>query len=299
MSILIDRNTKVLIQGITGKEASRACRFMLDYGTKVLCGVTPGKGGEVVEGVPVFHSVGEALASFPEVNCAMISVPPASSWDAVHEAIEHDISLINVMTETIPVHDSAKMLARAREKNVRVVGPASVGIISPGKGKVGFIGGPTNQSFTPGPVGILSKSGGMCSETALTLSSAGIGQSTVVGIGGDVIVGSTFSDLIELFETDPETKVIVLYGEIGGTYEQEAAAALKSGKCTKPVIAFISGKFASTIRHIPLGHAGAIIEGDLGTRESKIESLRDAGVHVVEVHHEIATKVKEILSCES
>ncbi len=295
MSILVDQNTKVLIQGITGKEASRACRFMLDYGTKVLCGVTPGKGGEMVEGVPVYHSVSEALEHFPEVNCAMISVPPASSWDAVAEAIEHNIPLINIMTETIPIHDSAKMLARAREKNIRLVGPASVGIMSPGKAKVGFIGGPTNQSFTPGPVGIISKSGGMCSETALELTHAGIGQSTVVGIGGDVIIGSTFVDLLELFEEDIETKIIVLYGEIGGTYEQDVALCVKNGKCTKPVVAFISGKFAGMIRHIPLGHAGAIIEGDLGTREAKIESLQKAGVHVVDVHNEIAPLVKNIL----
>ncbi len=295
MSILVDEKTKVLVQGITGKQGALATKEMLDYGTKVLCGVTPGKGNQEVHGIPVYNTIKEALAEYNDVNATIISVPPFNAKDAAFEAISNEIPLINLITEQIPIHDTAKILAYAKKNNVRIVGPSSIGIISPGKSKIGYIGGSTNKSFMPGNIGIISKSGGMCSETALILKQKNIGQSTVVGIGGDVLLGTDFVDALKLFENDKETKAIVLFGEIGGTYEEDAAQYIIETKYEKPVIAFISGRFTSMFPNITLGHAGAIIEGNKGTRENKIKELKKAGVIIAEVHHEIADLVKEVL----
>ncbi|MBI1984862.1 MAG: succinate--CoA ligase subunit alpha, partial [Candidatus Wildermuthbacteria bacterium] len=261
MAILIDENTKALIQGITGKEGSRACREMVAYGTKVLAGVTPGKGGmKTEEGVPVFNSVKEALSQFPEINAALAVVPAKFVFGAVKEAIEADIPLINVITEKVPVADVSQMIQLAREKNVALVGPSSVGIISPGKAKIGSIGSSEaiNTIFTPGSVGVISKSGGMTAEISRILSEAGLGQSTVVGIGGDLLIGSDFYDIALEFEHDGQTKAVVIFGEVGGTYEEKLAEAVLQGKITKPVIALIAGRFAETLpQDTVLGHAGA------------------------------------------
>ncbi len=295
MSILVDKNTKVMVQGITGNEGRKAVKEMLSYGAKVICGVTPGKGGQTVENRPVYNSVKEALQKHPEVNATTIYVPPFAGKAAALEAIENKIPLVNIITEQIPIHDSAKIIAAARKNNVTVVGPSSIGIISPGKSKIGSIGGDSNRAYSAGNIGVISKSGGMASETSLLLKKAGLGQSTVVGIGGDVLAGSTFADILRLFEKDEETKAVVIFGEIGGTYEEDAAELIKEGGFTKPVVAFISGKFAAGLEHVSLGHAGAIVEGSKGTRDNKVKALKEAGVLVAEVHHELVDLVKKVL----
>lgn len=282
MAILVDQNTKSLIQGITGKEGSKAAEQMLAYGTKVLAGVTPGKGGQEVFGLPVFNTVSEALEKFPEINTTSVCVPAAFAKSAMLEAIENKIPLIHVLTEHVPIYDTAFCFAKAQKEEVRIVGPSSIGIISPGLAKLGSIGGSDpNFSYSPGDIGIISKSGGMTSELSFILKKAGLGVSTAVGIGGDLIIGSTFSDLFPLFEKDDKTKAVIIFGEVGGTYEEQAAEAVAEGKIKKKVLAFISGLFAETLpSDLALGHAGAIIEKGKADRKSKVEALEKAGVLV-------------------
>lgn len=284
MAILISDKTNVLVQGITGKEGLKAAIAMRDYGTTVLAGVTPGKGGQTVEQFPVFNTVKEAKERFPEMNTSVLYVPAFAVFDAALEAIEAGIPLINIITEHVPVRDTAILYATARDRKVQIIGPNSIGVIAPSYGKIGSIGGFTpERSYSKGPIGIISKSGGMCSEISHMLTSHGIGQSTVVGIGGDRIVGTTFADLLPAFEEDSQTKAVILYGEIGGTYEQEAAELVRTKKFTKPLIACVSGQFAETLpQGLHLGHAGAIIEQFGGTRAAKVEALRSAGAHVIE-----------------
>jgi len=297
MSILVDKNTKVLVQGATGKEGQRGITQMINYGTKVLAGVTPGKGGQKVEGIPVFDTVKEAVDKFPEINTSFICVPKMAAKDAILEAIYYDIPLINVLTEHLPISDAAYTVASAKEKNIRIVGPSSIGIISPGKAKLGSIGGSEpNFSFTIGDVGVISKSGGMASEISFILKKEGLGQSTAIGVGGDMIVGSTFADLLEIFEKDEETKAVVLFGEHGGTYEEEAAEFIKAKKFTKPVAAFISGLFAEMLPHgQSLGHAGAIIEAGKGHRDDKVRALESAGVAIAEIPDDLPKLIKKMV----
>jgi succinyl-CoA synthetase alpha subunit len=289
MAILVTEKTKVLIQGITGKEGSKVALQMQNYGTKVLAGVTPGKGGQEVHGIPVYNTVEEALENHPGINTSFIAVPHFAAFEAVKEAVEAKIPLINILTEHIPIQDTAKAIALAREAGVRIVGPSSIGIISPGIGKVGSIGGDDPRGvFRKGSVGVISKSGGMASEVSWILTKNGMGQSTVIGIGGDILVGSAFSDLMEEFEKDPQTESLVLFGEIGGTYEEEAAELIKSGGFTKKVVAFISGLFAETLPSgTKLGHAGAIVYGEKGSYKSKINALKEAGVKIAKTPDEI------------
>ena len=323
MAILVTEKTKVLIQGITGKEGSKVALQMKNYQTKVLAGVTPGKGGQEVHGVPVYNSVAEALENHPGINTSFIAVPNFAAYGAMEEAINAKIQLINVLTEHIPIQDTAKAIALARKyssvipteskgrvegshstesgvrdsstpirsarNDIKIVGPSSIGIISPGIGKVGSIGGDDPRGvYSKGSVGVISKSGGMASEVSWILTKNGIGQSTVIGIGGDILVGSTFADLMEEFEKDEQTKAVVLFGEIGGTYEEEAAEMIKSGKFTKKVVAFISGLFAETLpQGTKLGHAGAIVYGEKGSYKSKINSLKEAGVMIAKTPDEI------------
>lgn len=299
MAILIDENTRVVIQGITGREGVKTSKQMMDYGTKISCGVTPGKGGKEVNGLKVFDSVKEAMEFDPTINTSVVYVPPFMVFDAVIEAIKNGIKLIVVITENVPIKDSAKMLEIAKNYNARIVGPSSIGVMTVGVCKVGSIGGYDNSSFSKGRIGILSKSGGMCSETALILSQIGIGQSTVLGIGGDVIAGSTFVDLLELYEQDPETDAVCIYGEIGGKYEEQIANHVKAGKIKKPVIAYISGKFAETMpKTLSLGHVGAIVEKGSDSADYKRNVLREAGVYVADFHHEIPSLVKKALGIE-
>ncbi len=294
MSILTTDKTRVLVQGITGKEGSKVALQMQNYGTRVLAGVTPGKGGQEVHGIPVYNSVQEALENHLGINTSLISVPNFAVLEAAKEAVVAQIPLINIFTEHVPIQDTAKIIALARQSNVRVVGPSSMGIISPGVGKVGQIGGEDPRGvFRKGNIGVISKSGGMASEVSWILTQAGMGQSTVVGIGGDILVGSTFADLMEDFEKDSQTKAVVLFGEIGGTYEEDAAEFIKSGKFTKKTVAFISGLFAETLPSgTKLGHAGAIIYGEKGSYKSKINSLESAGVKIAKTPDEIPDLLK-------
>ncbi len=283
MSILIDSSTRLLIQGITGKEGMRSLQWAQNYNTTVVAGVTPGKGGQEVEGIPVYNSVAEAVAAHPEINATSIYAPPRFVRAAALEAIAADIPLIHIIGEEVPVRDTVEILTAAQEKNIRVVGPSSIGIISPGKAKLGSIGGNDNSQFSPGSIAIVSKSGGMSSEVALLLTAHGYGQSTVIGIGGNQIIGTTYSDVVEQLESDHDTQAVIIIGEIGGLYEEQLAEKLLSIPDHKPYIAFISGRFAETLpQGMSFGHAGAIVDKHVGTRENKIEQLKKAGAQIAD-----------------
>jgi len=296
MSILINENTKVLVQGITGREASEKIPEMIEYGTDVVAGVTPGKAGEEVARVPVYDTVKEALDHHPEINASLIYVPPFAAKDAAMEAMENDIELLNIITERIPTKDAWEIYEKAEHKDITVVGPTSVGIITSGEAKIGPIGGNEPEKvYKPGKVGVISKSGGMTTETSWVIRQAGYGISTAAGLGGDVIAGTTFEDALKMFEEDDQTEAVVMYGELGGTYEEKAAELLEKGKFTKPLIAFIAGKFTENMPSKKYGHAGAIIRGERGTPSGKEKALEEAGAHVVKVHHKIGEKLDEIL----
>ncbi len=303
MGILISEHTRVLVQGITGREASKVTKEMLDYGTKVVAGVTPGKGGQEVHGVPVYNTLKEALNEHPEINAVLTYVPPLAVKDAVFEALEYNIPFINIITERVPLLDAAQIYAYARTKPAtRIVGPTSVGVINPGaRVKVGPIGGVNvDRVYRPGSVGVISKSGGMTTETSWIIRQAGYGISTAMGIGGDFIKGSTFVDLVPLFFNDPQTKAIVIFGEPGGGDEEALAEYLEKYGIQKPIIAFIAGRF---VDHMPqgvqFGHAGAIVERGMGSPAKKIGALRRAGVLVAEVQHEIGALLKDVLGPET
>lgn len=299
MSILLDKNSTCLIQGITGKQGTSIAEDMLSYnnGVQLVAGVTPGKGGQEVHKVPVYNTVADAKASHKDINVTLISTPPAFTKSAILEAIENLIPLIVVLTEGLPMLDTAHCIAEARVRGLHIVGPASIGIITPGVGKVGVIfGSNPNEIVDKGDIGLISKSGGMTAELALILKNGGFGVSTALSIGGDVLAGSTYADILKLFEKDDSTRAVVMYGELGGTYEEQAAEVLASGEFTKPLAVFIAGKFAES--HLPqghqLGHAGAIIEGERGTTKSKITALKKAGAHVVEVPYDIPDVLKSL-----
>jgi succinyl-CoA synthetase alpha subunit len=296
MSIFVDKDTKVLVQGITGREASEKVPEMLEYGTDIVAGVTPGKGGQEVEGVPVYDTVAEAVDEHPEINTSLVYVPPFAAKDAIFEALENRIKTLNVITERIPTRDAWKIYQRVEEEDATLVGPTSVGIITPGECKLGPIGGNEPEKvYEPGKVGVISKSGGMTTETSWVVRQAGYGVSTAAGLGGDVIAGTTFEDALRKFEEDDQTEAVVMFGELGGTYEEKAAELLEQGEFTKPLIAYITGKFTEDMPEKKYGHAGAIIRGDRGKPSNKEEKLQEAGAHVVDVHHEIGEKLEEIL----
>lgn len=276
MSILVDENTRLIIQGITGREGTFHCEQMLQYGTKVVAGVTPGKGGENVFGVPVFNTVREAMEA-TDANASVIFVPALHTAAGVYETLDAGIKTVMTIAEHVPVHDMMRVYHIAREKGARVIGPNSFGVISPGKSKAGFM---AHRIFLPGHVGLMSRSATNCYETVFMMTNAGIGQSTCVGVGGDMIPGSTFTDLLPLFEADPETKAVVIIGEIGGNEEELAAEYIKN-HVTKPVVALIAGKNAPKGKS--MGHAGAIVAADgTGSAENKEKALRAAGVHIAE-----------------
>jgi succinyl-CoA synthetase alpha subunit len=272
---------------------------MKAYGAKVVAGVTPGKGGQATEeGLPVFNTVREALERFPQINTSLVAVPPAFAADAAMEAMWNNIPLVDILTEKMPVAKVAQMLQYARVKGARVVGPSSVGIMSPGKTKVGSIGSSelVHKIFSPGPVGLLSKSGGMTAELSRILTEQGLGQSTIVGIGGDVLIGSDFLDLALEFEKDPDTKVIVIFGEVGGTNEERLAEGIKEGKVRKPVVALIAGQFSEKLpQDTILGHAGAIVSKGKGSASGKIAALRDAGALIASTPEDIPGLVQKVL----
>ena len=287
MSILIDRNTKVLVLGITGKSGKLQTEIMKKYGTNIVAGVTPGKGGLEVEEISVYDFVQEATDQH-NIDAAISFVPPPYAKDSCFEAIENNIKLLVISTEGIPEHDVVEILQFAANKSTRILGPGSAGLISPGKCKLGVH---PPQLYREGHVGVVSKSGALSYEVGKTLTGNGIGQSTVVALGGGPYWGLTQSNILELFQKDDETDIIILLGEIGGTMEEEAAKLIKE-KVSKPVISLIVGKSAPQGKS--LGHAGAIIEGNLGTAESKINALREAGVLIANNHMEIVKLVKRI-----
>ncbi|OQX63253.1 MAG: succinate--CoA ligase subunit alpha [Desulfococcus sp. 4484_241] len=274
MSIFVDENTRLLVQGITGKEGSFHTRQCLEYGTNVVAGVTPGKGGQDINGVPVFNTVAEAVEQ-TGANCSMIFVPPPFAADAICEAAYSGIGLIVAITEGIPVMDMMRVKRIMDGLPCRLIGPNCPGIITPGKAKVGIMPGPIHKPG--GPVGVVSRSGTLTYEVVHQLTEQGIGQTTCVGIGGDPINGTSFIDCLDAFQNDPDTKGIVMVGEIGGSAEEQAARFI-SEKVTKPVVGFVAGLTAPPGRR--MGHAGAIISGKSGTASGKIAALEDAGVHV-------------------
>lgn len=297
MGILIDRSTRVIVQGITGTEGARATAEMLRYGTRVLAGVRPGKAGQRMHDVPVYDTVADAIAQHPNVNTSLIVVPPTAVLAAAAEAIVARVPLIVILTEHVPTHTTAQVIARARAAGVRMVGPSSVGILSPGQGKIGAIGSSEIADvFTPGTIGVISKSGGMTAELAVTLRRAGFGISTAVGIGGDVLIGSDVVDVLRLFADDVGTEAVVLFGEVGGCYEELAAEYIASGAFTKPVVAIIAGRFTDTLPiGTTLGHAGAIVTKGRGSYRSKVEALRRAGVRVADRLEEIPVLLRQAL----
>jgi len=282
--ILVNKDTKVIVQGATGKMGSSHTKRMLGYGTKVVGGVTPGKGGEKIHGVPVYDTAREAVDA-TGANCSVIFVPPYLALDATCEAIEAGMPLVVVITEGIPPQDTAKLVATAQAKDVRIIGPNCPGIITPGETLIGILPG---VIFRPGPVGMISRSGTLTYEIALVLSEAEHGQSTCVGVGGDPIKGLGYPELLSAFNDDPATDVIVLIGEIGGTAEEEAAAFIKEN-IKKPVVAYIAGQTAPPGKR--MGHAGAIISGGRGTADSKMRALQAAGVAVATTPGEVVEMV--------
>ena len=289
MSILVNKDTRVVVQGITGKEGTFHTTQCIEYGTNVVAGVTPGKGGTMWEGkVPVYNTVAEAVEK-EGANAALIFVPPAFCADAIAEAVDAGVEVIVTITEGIPTLDVMKVKRSMKGKNVRMVGPNCPGVITPGECKMGIMPG---YIFKKGPVGLISRSGTLTYEAVWQCTERGIGQSTCIGIGGDPIIGSTQVDLLKLFNEDPETELVVLIGEIGGTAEEEAAAYIKA-EFTKPVVAFIAGRTAPPGRR--MGHAGAIIAGGKGTAAEKMAALREAGAYVVESPAEIGATVAKVL----
>jgi succinyl-CoA synthetase alpha subunit len=288
MSILLDNTTRVIIQGITGREGVYHTRNMQAAGTNIVGGVTPGKGGQTAEGVPVFDTVAQAKAA-TDANASCIFVPPAGAADAIMEAASAGIELIVCITEGIPVIDMTRAMLVVREKGAHLIGPNCPGLCTPGHGKIGII---PYQIFTPGPVGFISRSGTLTYEVVALLTEAGIGQSTCIGIGGDPIIGSTFVDHLKLFEADPQTKAVVMCGEIGGSDEEDAAEYIRT-TMTKPVVAFISGRTAPPGKR--MGHAGAIISGNTGTAQGKVAALQAAGVPVADTIFDIPDLVKKVM----
>lgn len=289
MSILVDENTRVVVQGITGGEGTFHTKRMLEYGTKVVAGVTPGKGGQTHLDVPVFNTVADAVAQ-EGANAAAIFVPPLFAADAVMEAAAAGVDLVVCITEGIPTFDMIKVKRFLKEKGCHMIGPNTPGIISPGKCKIGIMPG---HIHTPGSIGIISRSGTLTYEAVQQVSLQGYGQSTAIGIGGDPIVGLKFIELLQMFKEDKDTEAVVLIGEIGGTAEEEAAEYIKQ-EFPKSVVSFIAGQTAPPGRR--MGHAGAIIAGGKGTAKEKMEALEAAGVYVAKSPADMGAKIKEALS---
>lgn len=287
MAIIIDENTRVIVQNITGRQGAFHTSQMLAFGTKVVGGSAPGKGGQTVDGVPVFDTVDQAVRA-TGADASVIFIPAAGAKDGAFEAIDAGIRVLVVITEHIPVSDEIDLVAYARQKGVTVIGPNTFGIVSSGKCKIGI---PSNHFFVPGPVGVVARSGTLTYEIAGNLAAEGLGQSTVVGLGGDRAVGMSFVEVLTMFEADPATKAVVLIGEIGGNAEEKAAEYIAG--MSKPVVAYIAGKSAPPGKR--MGHAGAIIEAGKGTFASKVEALQKAGAQVASLPHEVPGLVGALL----
>ncbi len=299
MSLLLPVGAKIIGQGITGGEGSKMLPKMLSYGTNIVAGVTPGKGGQQLEGVPIFNSIKEAIEVVGAVDGSVQFVPPQFVKAATQEAIESGIKFILIGAEKVPTKDAAYIYALAKKEGVSIIGPNSVGLISPHRHfRIGLIGGMVSENvFADGPIAVISKSGSMTAEISLILKNAGLGVSWAVGIGGDRIIGTDYVDFLLELENDPATKASVIFGELGGTYEERVAEYIKSGKIKKPVVAFIGGEFTLKLpSEVQFGHAGAIIEGSRGLPDHKRQVLKEAGVKVAESLDDIGTLVKESLN---
>lgn len=294
MAIFIDNDTKLVVQGITGRDGSFHTREMMEYGTQVVAGVTPGKGGQTFEGpngatVPIFNSMDEAVAK-TGANTSVIYVPPAFAANAILEAADSGVDFVVAITEGVPVLDMARAHAFARDKGVRILGPNCPGLLSPGKSKVGIL---PAQIVAEGPIGVVSRSGTLTYEAVFQLTNVGLGQTTCVGIGGDPLIGTNFIDCLDAFQKDDDTSAVVMIGEIGGTDEQEAAAWVKANM-TKPVVGFIAGQTAPPGRQ--MGHAGAIISGSAGTAEEKMKAFEDNGIAVAKRPADIVGLIQDALA---
>lgn len=295
--LLLPKNAKLIGQGLTGSEGSMSLPLMLAYGTNVVAGVTPGKGGQKVGNTPIFNTVKEALEVFPEAIGSIQFVPPLFTKGAVFEALDAGLKFILIGAEKVPVKDAAEIYAYAKQNNANVIGPSSVGLINPQrKLKIGEIGGADpDRVFVKGNIAVISKSGGMTSEIGLLLKNNGLGVSWAAGIGGDRIISTDFVDFLLELETDDQTKASFIFGELGGTYEEKAADLIKQGKITKPVIAFVAGEFTSSLpSDVQFGHAGAIIEGKRGLPSEKRRILREAGVLVAESFDDIPALLNQV-----
>jgi succinyl-CoA synthetase alpha subunit len=301
MSILLNRETTFIVQGITGREAVNLTRECLDYGSEVVGGVTPGRKGREVHGVPVFDTVAQAVEHHGgPIDGSVVTVPPVFTKDAVLEAILNGIKLIVIVTERIPRRDVAQMVELANMNDARIIGPNCLGLIVPGVCKMGGIGGPAKdaaKAYAPGPVGVMSRSGGMTTEISSSLTQAGLGVSTAVSIGGDAIIGSAYAELMPYFEADEETKAIVIYTEPGGRMEAQLSQWVADNDSRLPIVAFMAGKFMDDeeMKGMSFGHAGTIVEGKEDTATEKISRLEAAGIRVVERIDEIPAAVKEKL----
>jgi succinyl-CoA synthetase alpha subunit len=302
MSILLAEDTTFIVQGITGREAVNLTRECLDYGAgaRIVGGVTPGRRGREVHGVPVFDTVEQAVEHHGgSIDGSVVTVPPAFTRDAVFEAIENEVKLIVIVTERIPRRDVAQMVELADRRGARIIGPNCLGVIVPGVIKMGGIGGPARdaaKAYTPGPVGVMSRSGGMTTEISSTLTAAGLGQSTAVSIGGDAIIGSTYAELMPLFEADGQTEAIVIYTEPGGRMEAELARWVTENESRLPIVAFMVGRFMDEMPGMSFGHAGTIVEGKEDTASEKIARLGEAGITVAEEIAQIPDLVRERMS---
>jgi succinyl-CoA synthetase alpha subunit len=297
VSILIDRSTRIIVQGITGREAVSFTRDMLDYGGTVVGGVTPGRGGRDVAGVPVFDTVRQ-ITEREHVDASVLAVPAPFARDAAFEAIDAGVPLLIVVTERVPRRDVVQVLELARVRGARIIGPNSMGLIAPGKTKVGSIGGPaedTKKSFVAGPVGVMSRSGGMTTELSNLLTQSGLGQSTAISLGGDPLIGSTFAELMPLWEADPETKALVIFCEPGGPQEAALAEKVKADGTRLPIVAFIAGHFTAEMPGVRFGHAGSIVEGKADTAAEKARIMREAGILVADDFSQIPALVKQAL----
>jgi succinyl-CoA synthetase alpha subunit len=296
--MLIDQDTTFIVQGITGREAVNLTRECLDYGSKIVGGVTPGRKGREVHGVPVYDTVEQVVEAHGLPYGSVVTVPPGFTKDAVFEAIDAGIKLIVIVTERIPRYDVAQMVEFANLRGARIIGPNCLGIIRPGIAKMGGIGGPAKdaeKAYQPGRVGVMSRSGGMTTEISSTLTAAGLGVSTACSIGGDAIIGSTYAELMPLFEEDEQTEAIVIYTEPGGRMEAELARYVTENDSKLPIIAFMAGRFMDEMPGMSFGHAGTIVEGKADTAAEKIARLQEAGITVAESIAEIPDLVKERL----
>jgi succinyl-CoA synthetase alpha subunit len=296
VAILVNQDTQVVVQGATGREAILRIKLMQSYGTQVMAGVTPGKGGQVIEGVPIYNTVLEAREHHPGIDVSTVFVPAVAAKLAAIEALDAGIKVISLHPERVPQQDMLEVIAYAKRFQARVIGPNTIGLISPGKALVGMIGGNgpcAREFFCPGPVGVLSRSGGNTTTLAYYLNVAGLGQTTAIGMGGDAFVGTTLREFLELFEQDPETKIVALFGEIGTSVEEDAADFIKGGGFTKPMVAYVAGLHARP--DMRFGHAGAIISRGVGTAQGKREALRSAGVKVVDHFGDVGPVARELL----